>query len=191
MDNFKFTLFSIFILALLGLGGYWAFSTIETGSTHVDNQKQKELEQENQDLQKEVADLKRSILLLQADKEQAQIAANEPEKQQEATIPTNPTNTGTSIPTKTPVLKYQSLINELQKLVDGKIYLKNKSQGPAVGTVQKFLNIYNNTTLKIDNDYGATTIAAIKSFQKAQGLSQDGECGPGTYLKMISWLKTK
>ena len=77
----------------------------------------------------------------------------------------------------------------LQKLVDGKVYLKNKSQGSAVGTLQKFLNIYNNTLTKVDNDYGASTATDVKAFQKAQGLTQDGEVGPGTFSKMISWLK--
>jgi murein L,D-transpeptidase YcbB/YkuD len=187
MDNFKFTLFSIFILALLGFSGYWAFSTIESGSTHVDSQKQKELKQKNEELTKELAQLKTDYNLLEAEKEAEQ------QKEQEALANITPDNTATptSIPTKTTILRYQSLINDLQKLVDGKIYLKNKSQGSAVGTLQKFLNIYNNTSTKVDNDYGASTAMAVKAFQKAEGLTQDGEVGPGTFSKMISWLKSK
>jgi len=183
MENFKFVTFSIIVIALVGFGGYWALSTMESGSGRVDDQKLKNLEQTNSDLEKELASLKREITLLQAkqleEPEQVVVENKQPE------IPTNTT------PEKTTVLKYQTLINELQKLVDGNIYLKSKSQGPAVGTVQKFLNIYNNTSSKIDNDYGASTATAIKSFQKAVGLTQDGETGPNTYKKMISWLKTK
>jgi murein L,D-transpeptidase YcbB/YkuD len=189
MDNLKFVLFSIFVLALLGFSGYWAFSTIESGSTHVDSQELKESEQKNEEFAKEVAQLKREISLLQSEKEaqlqkeQEILASNIPE------VPT-PVVTPTPTPTKTTVYKYQSLIDDLQKLVNSKIYLKNKSQGPAVGTLQKFLNIYNNTSTKVDNDYGTSTATAVKAFQKAQGLTQDGEVGPGTFSKMIIWLKS-
>ena len=192
MENFKFILSSIFIITLLGFAGYWAFSTIESGSTHVYNQKQKELEQTNTDLEKQVADLTRQISLLQIAKdEQAQKDQAVLDAQASVPIvPPTPTNTKTTT-TKTPVLKYQSLINDLQKLVNGNIFLKLKSQSPAVGTLQKFLNIYNNTSNKVDNDYGASTVTAIKNFQKAQGLTADGASGPSTYNKMISWLKSK
>lgn len=184
MENFKFILFSILILALLSFAGYWAFSTIESGSTHVDAEKQKELEQKNIELEKQVADLKREISLFQIAKD------NQTQKNQEAlaittpepAVVTNPT------PTKTTTSKYQNLINDLQKLIDGNIFLKNKSQGPAVGTLQKFLNIYKNTSNKVDNDYGVSTVTAVKNFQKAQGLTVDGEAGPNTYKKMIGWL---
>lgn len=191
MENFKFILFSIIVLGLLGFAGYWAFSTIETGSTHVDVQKQKELEKTNEDLTKQVADLTRQISLLQtAQSDQAQ-KDQESLATQEAPVPIITTPIKTTTPVKTTVLKYQSLINDLQKLVDGNIYLKLKSQGVAVGTVQKFLNIYNNTSNKIDNDYGASTVTAVKNFQKAQGITADGATGPTVYKKMIDWLKTK
>lgn len=186
MENFKFILFSIIILVLLSFGGYWAFSTIESGSIHVDKQKQKELEQKNVDLEKQITDLKREIALvetvkeIQAKKDQEALAA----KTSEPTV-------ATTVPVKITTSKYQSLINELQKLVDGNIFLKNKSQGPAVGTLQKFFNIYNNTLNKVDNDYGVSTATAVKNFQKDQGLTVDGEAGPSTYKKMISWLKSK
>jgi murein L,D-transpeptidase YcbB/YkuD len=187
MENFKFILFSIFILALLGFAGYWAFTTIESGSSHVNIQKQKELEKTNEELNKEMIQLKNELSLLQIDKEQ-QI-----QKEKEALFLKDsiPETTKTVTPIKTAVYKYQSLINELQKLIDGNIYLKLKSQGLAVGTIQKFLNTYNKTSNKVDNDYGASTVTAVKNFQKAQGLTSDGETGPNTYKKMISWLKTK
>lgn len=183
MENFKFFLFSVFVIALLGAGGYWAFSTMESGSSHVDVEKQKELEKENEDLKDEVADLKDQISKLESEKVV--------EQQDQAVEVQNPITTPTETKTETTTTsKYQSLINELQKLVDGNIYLKKKAQGPAVGSVQKFLNIYNGTSNRVDNDFGASTETAVKNFQKAQGLTADGEVGPGTLKKMISWLKS-
>ncbi|MDE2031162.1 MAG: peptidoglycan-binding protein [Patescibacteria group bacterium] len=67
--------------------------------------------------------------------------------------------------------------------------MKLKSTGSRVGTVQNFLNIYNNTSSKVDNDYGASTQKAVMAFQKDQGLSADGQAGSSTFAKMISWLK--
>lgn len=186
MENFKFILSSIIVILLLGGSGYWAFTTIESGSTHVDVQKQKELEQKNKDLEKQIADLSRENSLLQTAQD------NQNQKTQNPEIVDN-SNTPEKVvtPTKTPTLKYQSLINEIQKLVDGNVYLKLKSQGVAVGSLQKFLNIYNNTSDKIDNDYGPGLVTAVKKFQKAEGLSQDGEVGLNTFKKIIVWLKNK
>lgn len=188
MENLKFTLFSIFIIALLGLGGYWAFTTIESGSSHVDSEKQKELENINEELTKENTQLKKELSLLQAEEEQVQ--------KEETVAPVVETPKAETPKTETPkptvtALKYQSLINEIQKLVDKGIQLDSKSEGTAVGSIQKFLNIYNNTSNKVDNDYGPSTITAVKNFQKTQGLTADGNTGPGTMKKMISWLKTK
>ena len=185
MENFKFVIFSIIVIALVGFGGYWAFSTMESGSVHVANQIQKELEFKNEKLTEEIILLKNEISVLKSkNEEEAPVIKEE-------VLPVKTPEVKVTDTTKTPVLKHQNLINELQKLVDGNIYLKIKSQGAAVGSVQNFLNIYNNTSNKIDNDYGLSTSTAIKSFQKAQGLTVDGEVGPGTFRKMISWLKTK
>lgn len=67
--------------------------------------------------------------------------------------------------------------------------MKEKSQGTRVGTLQAFLNIYNNTSKKVDNDFGAGTKTDVINFQKAEKLLADGEAGPGTFQKMIDWLK--
>lgn len=191
MENFKFILFSIFVIALLGGVGYWAFTTLESGSTHVDTQRQKELEQKNNDLEKKVASLTRENGLLKTAQEEKEKIQDTPKTEESNPVPVNTPVKVTPTPTKTPTLKYQSLINEIQKLVDSNIYLKLKSQGTAVGSVQKFLNIYNNTSTKVDNDYGPSLVTAVKNFQKAQGLSSDGEIGSNTFKKMITWLKTK
>jgi len=175
MENFKFALVSIIILILFALGGYWAINSMQSSSEYVKNQKIKELEDANEALQKQVDALT------------SDIASSQPVSAAVAEAPNEQPKTETK--PAAPVYKYQSLITDLQKLVNGNIYLKLHSSGPAVGTVQKFLNLYNKTKNKIDNDYGATTKAAVAAFQKAQGLTADGNAGPGTFKKMIAWLK--
>jgi len=196
IENFKFTLFTIFTILVLGGAGYWAFTTIESGSSHVDSEKQKRIEKENKVLAEENHQLKRQLSLLTEEKEQSRSQEETAQKaevekpieipKKEEVKPTTPATT-----TQTINSKHQTLINELQKMVNNNTNLKLKSQGPSVGSVQKFLNIYNNTSTKVDNDYGEATVSAVKNFQKAQGLTADGQAGPGTFKKMITWLKSQ
>ena len=179
MEKFKFALFSLVSLTLFVLVGYWAVTTMQSGSEHINNQKIKELETENEELKKEVEELQDGLALLQP--ETTDETVEEPQIEEPAPPVKKPAPATT--------YKNQTLINELQKLVDDNVYMKLKSNGTRVGTVQKFLNIYNKTSNRIDNDYGASTKTAIAAFQKAEGLSADGEAGPGTFKKMIDWLK--
>ena len=172
MENFKFILISIIIIAGMSLLGYWAVRTLPTGDVYVSKQKQQMLEEKNRELAEEIAKLKSEVGSLQAKEEEKVV--EEP------------------VITKTPVtatLKHQSLINDLQKLVNDKIFMKQGSQGTRVGTVQTFLNIYNNTSKKVDNDFGAGTKTDLINFQKAEKITADGEAGPTTFQKMIDWLK--
>ncbi len=172
MQNFKFILFSIAVLGVLGLLGYWAILTIEPGSVYVEREKQRQLEEQKVALQKEVEELKSQIAL----SGKTQILKEEPVKESETT-------------SDSVSLKYQSLINDLQKLMDDKVLMREKSRGTRVGTVQTFLNIYYGTDKKVDNNYGAGTKTDMLNFQKAEGLKADGETDPATFLKMIDWLK--
>lgn len=197
-ENLKFTIVSILTLALLGAFSYWAFSSIESGSSHIESQKQKEMEQKIVDLTDENYQLKRQLGLLEELKKEDPLVGIETKNQEVDKTKDIPAKPVEPIKPKAPTTdtssksyKYQSLIDEIQGLVNKLTYLKAKSQGPAVGTVQKFLNLYNNTNNKIDNDYGPVTVTAIKIFQKAQGLTDDGEAGVDTFKKMVSWLKTK
>lgn len=173
MENLKFVLIAIVVLILFGLTGYWAVSSIQSGSEHVKASKLEELANENEELKKEVEKLKNELGPLR------EVASQE--KPKEEPVVENPVVT----------YKNQALIDELEKLINDNIFLKSKSRGTRVGTVQKFLNIYNNTSSRIDNDYGEGTKIAVAAFQKKEGLSPDGEAGPGTFRKMIDWLKTK
>ncbi len=169
LEKLKFTLFAIVTLSLLGIFGYWAIATIQSGTEHAKSERIESLQKENGDLKKEVAKLESDLGTAQAElgkvKEPAPVI---------------------SAPT---TYKYQTLIDELQKLIDGKVVLKLKSRGSRVGTVQKFLNIYNDTTGSVDNDYGVTTVKLVTAFQKDAGLSASGEAGVDTFTKMIEWLK--
>lgn len=181
-EDIKSTLFTIFVLGLLGFGGYWAFSTMESGSSHIDSQKVKELEEENKRLKEEASLLKSEISDFSSGLKDEPTISDIKEEEKSVDNIINP-------PKETQSLKYQTLINELQKLIVDNIYMKKGSQGSRVGTVQKFLNIYNNTSNRVDNDYGSSTETAIKNFQKSEGLGVDGQAGVGTFKKMIDWLK--
>ncbi|OGI59508.1 hypothetical protein A2814_03170 [Candidatus Nomurabacteria bacterium RIFCSPHIGHO2_01_FULL_38_19] len=177
MESFKFGLFLIVTFSLAGILGYWSVTTLQSGAEHSTLQKVERLEKENENLKQEAEELKSALSLLQREAEDNQQA--EPEIAQPET----------KQPAPATVSKNQALINELQKLINDNIFLKLKSSGTRVGTAQKFLNIYNKTSNRVDNDYGASTQTAITAFQKAEGLTADGEAGPGTFKKMIDWLK--
>lgn len=176
MEKFKFTLLSLIVIMCVGLLGYWAFMTIEPGNAHFYKEKQEELEAKNLALQQEIADLKSELLNLQD--EQGSAVAVEPTPSEPATTPTAPASS-----------QHQTLINELQKLVTDQVFMKVGSKGTRVGSVQKFLNIYNKTNKTIDNDYGPGMKTDVTNFQKAVGITADGEAGPATYQKMIDWLR--
>jgi len=173
MEKLKFILTSALVVIIVGLIGYWAVATMQSGSEHVANETIKQLQGENKNLNKEIEDLNKELDALRP---KIEVPPEEIE-QIEVIQPT--------------VYKNQSLIDELQKLVDDKIFMKLKSYGTRVGTVQRFLNVYNNTSNKVDNDYGPGTVTKVKAFQKAEGLTADGEAGTSTFKKMIEVLKKK
>src|SRR3989344_3253030 len=148
MEKFKFGLFSVLVIALVSGILYWAVTSIQSGSDHKAKAKIEQLENENEKLKEEKEELESELAVLQekVDNQQPEI----PEPTPEETKPVIPVKK----PTTTTVYKNQTLINELQKLVSDNVFMKLKSSGSRVGTVQKFLNIYNKTSNKIDNDYG-------------------------------------
>ena len=192
MENFKYVLFSIVVIGLFAFVGYWAFSSIESGSSHIDNQKLKELTDQNEKLKNDISDLKNQVTILQSQVEDQTTQVTESNTSSSSEVSSSSSSSNNSdASNETTTYKYQSLIDDLQKIINAHVVMKRGSQGTRVGTVQKFLNIYNGTSNRIDNDYGKTTEANVKTFQKDQGLTSDGEAGPGTFRKMISWLKTK
>lgn len=172
MEKVRFVLFSIVVLSLIGILGFWSIKTLQSGSEHSTSQKIKQLEQENKDLKNELED------------SNAKLEELIPKEAVEESVPEE--DTKLDQPT---TYKYQNLIDELEKLVTDGVVMKLKSSGTRVGTVQNFLNIYNKTSNRIDNDYGASTQKAVTAFQKAVGLKATGEAGVTTFNKMIDWLK--
>jgi murein L,D-transpeptidase YcbB/YkuD len=182
MQNFKFTLVILIILAILVLGGYWAFSTLESGPEHfsrkVDTQLDSEAEEEI------LAEVKKEEIVIEP------IVPIEEKKEEKVEIKKEAVKEITKEVEKKEISsKYEELITSLEKLITDNVYMKKGSKGTRVGTVQNFLNIYNKTSSRIDNDYGEATISAIKKFQKEQGLVADGEAGKNTFEKMVSWLE--
>lgn len=172
MENVKFILSSILLVVLIAGAVYWAVFTIEPGSEHANRERQEKLEEKNEALEKEITELRNELAALKSEQ-------GEPK-------PTAATTAPTPAPT---VYKHQTLINELQKLIDDKVTMREKSKGTRVGTVQKFLNLYFGTNKKVDNDFGATTKADLIKFQQAVRTTADGVASTSTFQKMIEWLK--
>ncbi|OGI65095.1 hypothetical protein A3A95_04475 [Candidatus Nomurabacteria bacterium RIFCSPLOWO2_01_FULL_39_18] len=172
MENFKFTIFAIVGLVAVGLLGYWSLVSIESGTEHAAREKIEQLQKENEELKTEVESLKNELSQYQPEEKPA---PSEEQNIQPGTV--------------APVYEHQVLIDELEKLITDNVVIKLKSRGTRVGTIQKFLNIYNGTSNRVDNDYGASTQKAVMGFQKASGLPSDGEAGKTTFEKMIEWLK--
>lgn len=70
--------------------------------------------------------------------------------------------------------------------------LKKGSKGPQVLLLQKLLRMAgkkgaDGKALTLDGDYGDNTVAALKKYQKAVKITQDGVCGPATWKKIIGF----
>lgn len=160
--NFIIFLFFVAIAAV----GYWAINSLQV--------KPEEFDSRDQDV--------RPVVVNEPTESFNNSTDVEPEPTTTNTQTENETDNDTSVDI------FSDLKNSLQKLIDDNVLMKKGSRGTRVGTVQEFLNIYNGTDSKIDNDYGATTENLVKDFQRKEGLTVDGQAGPGTYKKMIEWL---
>lgn len=75
------------------------------------------------------------------------------------------------------------LHNEIPKVVHPTV--RKGSTGEAVKELQKLLNQRGYNCGTADGIFGAKTEAAVKAFQKANGLSVDGICGKKTWAALI------
>ena len=63
--------------------------------------------------------------------------------------------------------------------------LRKGSKGEQVRTLQRLLNAIGYSCGNVDGDLGTKTVAAVKAFQKAKGLTADGICGKNTWNKLL------
>lgn len=85
--------------------------------------------------------------------------------------------------------EHQDLIDDLQSLKDRAAILEPGDTGAHVGIIQQFLNVYNDTSGGVDNDFGPGTRSQVENFQANEGLTVDGGVGPGTLGSMLAWLE--
>ena len=62
--------------------------------------------------------------------------------------------------------------------------LRRGSQGDEVADLQTILNARYGADLEVDGNFGKATEAAVKAFQKANGLTADGVVGPKTWTAL-------
>lgn len=186
MENVKFTVTSlIIVLAIAGLG-FLGYMALESGDESALRQQIRSLKQELADAQDQLVEKDRKIAQLETDVEL--IGETETVATADETVPSEQTTTTTSSVSSSSS-STNTLLTELQSLQSKKVVLEPGDRGPAVGTIQKFLNAYNKTSGGIDNDFGPGTRTKVEAFQKKQGLTPDGGVGPGTLSKMIAWVK--
>ncbi len=167
MSEFKYRFVNLILLAALGFGIYWAFSTIDNSIIY---SKDSDVITSNENIDYENSKNEEDVLFDNTKEEKKDIDINKKEEEKKLSP------------------EIEVLIGKLNGLTEDRVYMKKGSRGTRVGTVQEFLNIYFDTSKTIDNDYGPGTMSDIKDFQNSEGLEADGLAGPETYEKMISIL---
>ncbi len=168
MESFKGNFLILIFVVVIGALAYWAFVSLKSSTD--------------------------SLLIEGIDNSDVgPIVTSEPpseipEPEPETPLPETPEFEPEPEEEPEPTGEHASLIASLQDLIDDKVLMKKGSKGTRVGVVQKFLIEYG-IKMSVDNDYGDTTVSAVKKFQTEQKLSADGQTGEGTYKKMIEWLQ--
>jgi murein L,D-transpeptidase YcbB/YkuD len=170
MTDGKFQFIAALFFIALGAVGHWAFSSLDFGKAREvvieDVQSIEDAAQDISEITDSLADLTEEI-----------------EQNNQEEVPVEPT------PEVEAPNSHEDLIASLNKLIEDEIFMEVGSRGSRVGTVQKFLNVFNDTTGGIDNDFGPGTKTKVQAFQRDAGITADGEPGPQTYQKMIDWLE--
>lgn len=171
MNELKYQITQIIFLILLGLGGYWALTSLDSGVSYTRDQIVEDVQVATVPDEQVNAVNNETILVVDETPSESN-----PESQPEPEKPT--------------VSDHQDLIDSLQKLVDDNVSMDSGANGSRVGTVQKFLEIYfSDRTVSIDNDFGPTTKGLVKEFQQKELNGGDGRVGPNTLKAMIEYLK--
>lgn len=169
MNEFKFQLSTIVLVALLAFGAYWAFTNLDTGVRY---------QRDDIIVSDPETDAVVDEVIVQNDDTTDVIV-----EQEQTDVPD-------SMPTPSLSEEQQTLLAELEDLIVDDIFMREGSRGTRVGTVQNFLNLYLDTESSVDNQYGPGTRARVRQFQEQEGLSADGLAGPSTYGAMIDVLES-
>lgn len=94
---------------------------------------------------------------------------------------TNGVNAGTKVNNESASKK--KLYSGTFPSIPSKGYLGKGDKGTNVNQLQKFLNWYGKYGLSEDSSFGSTTESAVKKFQKAEGLTVDGQFGAKSLAK--------
>jgi murein L,D-transpeptidase YcbB/YkuD len=188
MENLKFTITSVIMVIVIGAVGFLAYMALERGDESGLKQQVRELKAEIAAKDEMLVERDRQIAQLTVDVQGQQVVSSTVETEVVPVVPTKPTTTTT---TTTSSGANSELLTALQSLKSKNVILEPGDSGAAVGTIQKFLNVYNKTSGGVDNDFGPGTRTKVEAFQSKEGLTPDGGVGPGTLTKMISWLQAQ
>ena len=180
MENLKFTVTSSIMVFVIAAVGFLAYMALEKGDESGLKQQVRELKAQLVEKQEEVTELERQVALLSVDLEgQQEIVAEQEEAAEQQTESSTETSSGSD----------SELLTALKSLKSRGVVLEPGDSGSSVGTIQKFLNVYNNTSGGVDNDFGPGTRGKVENFQANEGIGVDGGVGPGTLSAMIKWLE--
>lgn len=166
MKQFGFTLATLVIIGLLGYGGYFALTSLKNPKSYMVTSTEK------------IGDLHKLATTPDSD------SVRRVHESVTSTAPVVTPSVTTTAPTSN-----NSLQGSLKNLLDQKIVLKKGVTGPAVGTIQTFMNAYFKKTLKIDNDFGKTLEADVKKFQTQNKITATGQVATKTIQTMITWVQ--
>ncbi|MCA9352039.1 peptidoglycan-binding protein [Patescibacteria group bacterium] len=169
MNELKYQITQLVFLVLLGLGGYWALTSLDTGVTYTRDQIVEVQHEQSSDEQVNAVN-----------NETVLVVEDEP-------VDTEPT---TPVVENELTTSHEELIADLQAMVDAKVSIDSGASGDRVGTVQEFLAVYfSDRTVNIDKDFGPTTKGLVKEFQQKELNGGDGRVGPNTLKAMIEYLE--
>lgn len=187
MENFKFTFVSFFLILVLAGVGVLGYMALERGDESGLKQRVAKLEAQVTSQEKALAERDRKIAQLETDLENT--TAVPVDSEPVATSSTSTTASSSSSSSSSSSTTSSALLTELRNLRSRGVVLEPGDSGAAVGTIQKFLNEYNNTSGGVDNDFGPGTRTKVEAFQNKEGLTPDGGVGPTTLARMITWLE--
>lgn len=176
LENLKANLLILLFFGAVGAVSYWAIQTLQVSPDQFDR---REVDA-------------RPVVATQPTGSNGPITQTPAAESPVSTPASTPAPAPISSPAQAPAPsgggQHATLISELERLISDNVIMKRGSRGTRVGTIQRFLNLYNGTSSTVDNDFGPGTESRLRDFQRSEGLTADGQAGPATYRKMIEWL---